>query len=84
MPLGGRQRVGERRGKGKVSGASEGWEAGWEGEGKRGGGGRAIQLAFRGKGGICLDDLVFLEEMLRRYPRKGVPLINVCIHNLEK
>ncbi|ERJ72299.1 hypothetical protein HMPREF1556_00785 [Porphyromonas sp. oral taxon 278 str. W7784] len=76
--------MGERRGKGKVSEASEGREEGREGEGKRGDGGRAIHLTFRRKGGISLDDLAFLEEMLRRYPRKGVPLINVCIHNLEK
>lgn len=69
---------------GKASGASEGREAGEEGGGKRGGGGRAIHLAFRSKDGIYSDDLAFLEEMLRRYPRKGVPLINVCIHNLEK
>jgi hypothetical protein len=75
---------GERRNKGKASGASEGREAGKEGGGKRGGERRAIQLGFRRKDGICLDDLVFLEEMLRRYPRKGVPLINVCIHKLEK
>lgn len=84
MPRGGRQRVGETRGKGKVSEASEGWEEGREGEGKRCDGGRAIHLAFRRKDGICLEGLVFLGEMLRRYPRKGVPLINVCIHNLEK
>lgn len=76
--------MGERRNKGKVSGASEGREAGGEGGGKRGGGGRAIHLVFRRKDGICIDDLAFLEEMLRRYPRKGVPLINVCIHKLEK
>lgn len=76
--------MGERRNKGKASGASEGRGEGRERGGKRGGGGRAIQLAFRGKGSICSGDLVFLEEMLRRYPRKGVPLINVCIHNLEK
>lgn len=76
--------MGERRNKGKALGVSEGRDAGGEGEGKRGGGRRAIHLAFRGKGGICIDDLAFLEEMLRRYPRKGVPLINVCIHKLEK
>lgn len=33
-PLGGRQRVGERRGKGKASGASEGREAGGKGKGR--------------------------------------------------
>ena len=84
MPLWGRQWVGERWGKGMASGASEGRDAGGEGGRKRGGGEGAIHLAFRRKDGICLSDLVFLEEMLRRYPRKGVPLINVCIHNLEK
>ena len=76
--------MGERRGKGKASEASEGSEAGEEGGGKRGDGGRAIHLAFRRKDGICLEGLAFLGEMLRRYPRKGVSLINVCIHNLEK
>ena len=76
--------MGERRDKGKASGAPEGRVARGEGGGKRGGGGRAIHLASRRKDGICSGDLVFLEEMLRRYPRKGVPLINVCIHNLEK
>ena len=76
--------MGERRNKGKAPEASEGREAGGEGGGKRSGGGRAIHLAFRRKDGICLEGLAFLGEMLRRYPRKGVPLINVCIHNLEK
>ena len=84
MPLGGRQRVGETRGKGKASGAPEGRVAAEEWRGKRGDGGRAIHLAFRSKDGIYLEGLAFLGEMLRRYPRKGVPLINVCIHNLEK
>lgn len=34
VPLGGRQRVGERRGKGKASEASEGREAGGKGKGR--------------------------------------------------
>ena len=76
--------MGERRDKGKASGASEGRDAGGEGGGKRDGGRRAIHLAFRRKDGICSGGLAFLEKMLRRYPRKGVPLVNVCIHNLEK
>ena len=75
---------GEEEGQGEGVGGVRGKGSGGEGGGKRGGERRAIQLAFRRKDGICLNDLVFLEEMLRRYPRKGVPLINVCIHKLEK
>ena len=79
-----RTKGGEEEGQGEGVGGVRGTGSRGEGDGKRGDGGRAIHLAFRRKDGICLEGLAFLEEMLRRYPRKGVPLINVCIHKLEK